>query len=107
MMYQIGKKGLTPEFIEALKVTFKREENLKISILKSFSRDREKAIETAEKIVSSLNDKKFIYNYKIIGFTIVLFRMRRHSVKSNHKSGKINKNIKSGESMNKNTNQKS
>ena len=74
---QIGKSGLTPQFIEALRATFKRQDNVKISLLKSFSREREKVMETAETLVSSLNDKKFRYHYKIIGFTIILLRRKQ------------------------------
>jgi len=74
---QLGKAGLTENFIETLKATFKRHENVKISLLPSFSREREKVVETAEQLVSSLDEKKFKYPYKIIGFTIILLKRRK------------------------------
>jgi len=74
--FQIGKSGLSEDFIEALRKTFKNRKIVKISLLKSFSRDREKARETADKICSELKDiGKF--KYKIIGFTIMLIKWRK------------------------------
>ena len=77
---QLGKSGLSENFIESLRKSFKRHENVKISLLKSFSRDREKITETADKITSSLNDSKHIYKHRIIGFTINIFRIKKKSV---------------------------
>ena len=37
---QIGKKGLTQEFIENLALAFKTSENARISLLKSSTRDK-------------------------------------------------------------------
>ena len=77
---QLGKAGLTENFIDTLRKSFKRHENVKISLLKSFSRDKEKILETADKITSSLNDEKHIYKHRIIGFTINLFRIKKKSL---------------------------
>jgi len=71
---QIGKNGLTNEFIEKLRKVFVNNDHVRINLLKSSGRDRQKTKEWAEKIVSSLGTN---YRYKIIGFTIALRKWRR------------------------------
>ena len=74
--FQLGKAGLTEEFIESLRKTFKNRKIVKISLLASFSRDRKEVKETAEKICSELKDiGKF--KYRVIGFTIMLLKWRK------------------------------
>jgi len=74
--FQLGKAGLTEEFIESLRKTFKNRKIVKISLLASFSRDRKEVKETAEKICSGLKDiGKF--KYRIVGFTIMLLKWRK------------------------------
>ncbi len=72
---QLGKQGLTENFIESLRKTFKNRELVRISLLKSYSRDREKLRDTADKLCEQLSD---IGNFKqaIIGFTIILKKRR-------------------------------
>jgi len=70
----LGKKGLTPEFIEDIKVRFKQAESVRIGLLKSSTRDREEIKQWADKIKSELGEK---YTYKIIGFTIVVRKWRK------------------------------
>jgi RNA-binding protein YhbY len=77
-LMNIGKRGITPEFIDTLRTTFKKREIVKISLLKSFSRDREEIKKTAEKIAGSLKDEKFNYVHRIIGFTIVMLKRKKH-----------------------------
>jgi len=77
---QLGKSGLSENFIESLRKSFKRHENVKISLLPSFSRDREKIAETADNIISSLNDSRHVYKHRIIGFRINIFRIKKKSV---------------------------
>jgi len=71
---QIGKNGLTNEFIEKLRKVFLKNDHVRISLLKSSGRDRQKTREWAEKIVSSLGTN---YKYNIIGFTIALRKLRK------------------------------
>jgi RNA-binding protein YhbY len=68
---QLGKQGLTPNFIDTLEIALKNHKQARISVLKSCTRDREKIIEIAESIVNSLKKKK---KYRIIGFTIIIGR---------------------------------
>ena len=69
----IGKKKLTSEFIENLRLAFIKSEHARIGILKSGTRDKKEAKEWAEKITSSLGKN---YTYKIIGWTIVMRKWR-------------------------------
>ena len=71
---QIGKNGLTEEFIAKLRKVFVKNDHVRISLLKSSGRDRNITHEWAEKIVSSLGTN---YKYNIIGFTIALRKLRR------------------------------
>ncbi|MFH1249145.1 MAG: YhbY family RNA-binding protein [archaeon] len=71
---QIGKNGLTEGLIELLKNSFKNHDSVRISLLKTSTRDRKAAVEIAEKISSKLGKK---YTYKIMGFTICLKKWRK------------------------------
>jgi len=71
---QIGKKGLTAEFIINLKKLFETAEHARVSILKSATRDREELKKWADEIVSKLGMN---YTCKIIGWTIVLRKWRK------------------------------
>jgi len=71
---QIGKKGLTPEFIETLKAAFIKNDNVRISVLKSGTRNRDELKNMAEKILSELGKN---YTCTIIGYTLVLRKWRK------------------------------
>ncbi|HRZ85162.1 MAG TPA: YhbY family RNA-binding protein [Candidatus Paceibacterota bacterium] len=71
---QIGKSGLTDTFIETLKSHFKNHQNVKISVLKSATRDKKEIKKMAEKIIESLGKN---YTYRIIGFTIIIKKWRK------------------------------
>lgn len=71
---QIGKKGLTNEFIENLRFAFKNAEHARISVLKSATRDKKQFKEWADKIISELGKN---FTYKLIGYTIVLRKWRK------------------------------
>lgn len=71
---QIGKNGLTENFITNLKNVFKRHENVKVAVLKNAGHDREKVKEMAEKIQSELGNK---YTQRVVGFTIFLKKWRK------------------------------
>jgi RNA-binding protein YhbY len=71
---QIGKNGITNSFIESLKNLFKNHENVKISVLKGSTRDREEIKKHSEEILNELGKN---YTSRIIGFTIVLKKWRK------------------------------
>jgi len=54
---QIGKQGITENFIESLKNYFKNVENVKISVLKSATRNKEELNNLSEKILEKLRKK--------------------------------------------------
>lgn len=71
---QLGKQGVTENFIESLRNHFKKTKMIRISVLKSAGRDRTKLKENAEKIINSLGKN---YVAKIIGFTIIIMKFRK------------------------------
>ena len=71
---QLGKNGLTPEFIEQVQTTFKKEKILKITILKSACRDKAEAKEIADKLMDVLGKK---YKYKLIGYVLTVMKFRK------------------------------
>lgn len=71
---QLGKKGLTPEFIESLKNAFKNTENVRISVLKSGTRDRKELGKMAADILGNLGKN---YTCNIVGYTLVLRKWRK------------------------------
>ncbi|MEK6830399.1 MAG: hypothetical protein AABX77_00010 [Nanoarchaeota archaeon] len=73
---QLGKKGLTQEFLDDLKKRFdnKKIGNIKISVLKSSRESREDIKKYALDVVGFLGPK---YTYKILGFSIFLKKWRK------------------------------
>ena len=71
---QLGKNGVTHEFIITLKSHFENHESVKISVLKSATRNRDEIQKIAEDILEKLGKN---YSAKIIGFTISVRRWRR------------------------------
>ncbi len=71
---QLGKNGITNNFIYTLKNHFKKHENVKISVLKSAGHNKEKVKKYSEEILEKLGGK---YTAKIIGFTIVVKKWRK------------------------------
>lgn len=71
---QIGKKGLTEEFIEQARILFEKEDVLKISILKSACRDKKAAVVIAEELVGALGPK---FGYTLIGYVLTVRKFRR------------------------------
>ncbi len=68
---QLGKKGLTENFIQTLKSYFKKHKNVKISILKN-SDERKNMKLLSEKILKKLGEN---YSARIIGFTIAIKKL--------------------------------
>ena len=71
---QIGKQGITDNFIGTLKDHFKKSENIKISVLKNATRDRNEVKNLSNNILNKLGKK---YTSRIIGFTIVVKKWRK------------------------------
>ncbi len=76
LTFNIGKQGLTKEFIEHLIIPFNTRKIIKVQLLPSASNDRSRMETVAQEIIAGLPGK---YNYRIIGFTIIL--MKRTSTK--------------------------
>jgi len=71
---QLGKNGITENFMETLRNHFKRYKNVKVSILKSAGHSRDKVKEYREEVLGNLGVN---YTAKIVGFTIFIKRWRK------------------------------
>jgi RNA-binding protein YhbY len=71
---QLGRQGITDNFIKTLKDHFKNHQNVKVSVLKSAGHNKEKIKEFSNEILEKLGKN---YTAKIIGFTIVLKKWRK------------------------------
>lgn len=71
---QLGKQGITHNFIETIKNHFNKHDNVKVHILKSAGHNKEDRKKYAEDILENLGKN---YTAKIIGFTIFLKKWRR------------------------------
>lgn len=89
--FHIGKNGLTKDFVEHLAIAFRTRKIIKVQLLKSASEDRAKMEEVAQEIIKGLPGK---YNYRVIGFTIILMK-RTSSVKVPSKKKFMGKHIRS------------
>ena len=71
---QLGKNGLTENFIATLKNHFNKHKNVRIIVLKSAGREREKVKEYSKEILEKLGEK---YTAKVVGFTIFVKKWRK------------------------------
>ncbi len=71
---QLGKNGVTENFIKTLETCFKSYENVRISVLKSAGHDKEKVKGYSEEILKALGKN---YTAKWIGFKIILKKWRK------------------------------
>ena len=71
---QLGKQGITDNFIETLKNHFKKCKNVKVSVLKSAGHEKAKVKEYSEEILDKLGKN---FTAKIVGFTIFLKKWRK------------------------------
>ena len=71
---QLGKAGLSPEFIEQVKSIFEKETLVKISILKSACRDKKDAEKIGKDLVEALGKK---YDYKLVGYVLTVVKYRK------------------------------
>ena len=72
--FQIGKEGLNKGALESLQNYFKTHKIVRVSVSKNLERNKKKIKEMADQIVSSLEGN---YNYRIIGFTIVMKKVSK------------------------------
>ena len=71
---QLGKQGITDNFISTLESHFKNHNNVKICVLKGAGHERGKVKKYSEKILEKLGNK---YTARIIGFTINVKKWRK------------------------------
>jgi RNA-binding protein YhbY len=69
--FQIGKQGLTEGVIESLNNTLKNHKQVRISVPKSFCRDREELKKLARELTKKLLAR---CDHKLIGYTIILIK---------------------------------
>ena len=71
---QLGKKGITNNFIESLKSLFKNHGNVRISVLKNSTRDKKELKEQVDKILGELGNN---YTAKVVGYTVIVKKWRK------------------------------
>lgn len=71
---QIGKQGITDNFIVTLKNHFKKSENIRISVLKNATRNKSEMKNFSNNILDKLGKK---YTSRIVGFTIFIKKWRK------------------------------
>ena len=71
---QLGKNGLTPEFIEQVRTAFKNTTFMKVEILSSACRDKEKAKQIGDGLVEGLGKN---FTYKLIGYVLNVKKWRQ------------------------------
>ena len=74
---QLGKFGITENFISTLQSHFKKHGNVRVSVLKSAGHTKENVKEYCDEILNKLGKN---YTAKIIGFKIILKKWR-HAMK--------------------------
>lgn len=72
--FQIGKNGLTDEFVNQIRISFQKERMVKISILKSATRNKEEAKNMADELIKKLGEN---YRYRLIGYVLTVMRYRK------------------------------
>jgi len=75
--FQMGKSGLTENFIEALGNAFRTHKAVKIAFLKSSTRDKGEMKKIGEDICSRLATREFKFEYMTIGFTMTVRKFRK------------------------------
>lgn len=72
--FQIGKNGITQGVIESLSLALKNHKQVRVSVLKSFCRNREELNKAAEEIKEKVT---YPVNARVIGYTIILIKQKR------------------------------
>lgn len=71
---QLGKNGITENFIQTMKNHFEKRETIRLSVLKSAGHEKAKVKMYSEEILDKLGKN---YTAKIIGFKIILRKWRK------------------------------
>ena len=71
---QLGKNGITENFIQTLKGIFQNHDMIRLAVLKSAREKREDMKKYSEEILRKLGTN---YTAKIIGFKIILKKWRK------------------------------
>ncbi len=71
---QLGKQGLTDNFIQTLKGHFQKHDNVKVRVLASAGHEKAKVKEYSEEILKKLGEH---YTARVIGFTIFVKKWRK------------------------------
>jgi len=71
---QLGKAGVTENFIMTLKNHFKKSNNVKVSVLRSCCRDKEELKKISNKILEKIGTN---YTIKTIGYTFAIKKWRK------------------------------
>ena len=74
---QLGKQGLTENFIGTLKDHFKKNENVRVSVLKSCCREKKELKKISDEILEKLGK---YYTARNIGYVIVVKKWRKARV---------------------------
>lgn len=77
---QLGKNGITENFMKTLKSNFENHRNVKISVLANLTRDKKEIVKLKNKILEELGEN---FTARIIGFTIVVKKWRKAMRKQN------------------------
>ncbi len=72
---QIGKNGVTDNFIASLKNQFNDCRNVRISVLRSARENKEDVKKMADEILEKLGKN---FTAKVLGFTIILKKWRKN-----------------------------
>ena len=79
--FHLGKSKIDEDFIETIKISFKRQDVIKIKVLKSQTRNKEEIKNLAEFIAKNIETDVRRYKWRVIGFTIILNKFRKHKAK--------------------------
>ena len=71
---QLGKAGITDNFIMTLESHFKKYNNVKVSVLRSCCRDKEELKKISNEIIEKLGKN---YTSKSVGYTIAIKKWRK------------------------------
>jgi RNA-binding protein YhbY len=71
---QLGKQGISKNFLNTLESHFKKHDIVKVSVLKSAGHEKNKVKSYSEEILKHLGNK---YTARLIGFTIILRKWRK------------------------------
>ena len=71
---QLGKQGLSDNFIQTLKHHFQKHKNVKVSVLKNARENKDDVKEYSKKILEKLGKN---YTARVVGFKIMVKKWRK------------------------------